>query len=66
MPNVQPKETFNNRHAVKLAELLAAHRDGMDGSDCSDINDPACGTCDALDGAIKALSGYQRIVAGES
>lgn len=46
-----------NAHAVKLAELMAAHRDGQDGSDCCDINDPgSCETCATLDGAISALS----------
>jgi hypothetical protein len=46
-----------NEIATKLAELLAAHREGDDGSDCSDINDPgSCERCDTLDAAIKALS----------
>lgn len=46
-----------NDIAVKLAELLAAHRDGMIGSDCSDINDPgSCEKCATLDAVIRALS----------
>ena len=50
-------EPTRDEVAVKLAELMAAHRDGMCSSDCSDINDPgSCGTCETLDSAIKVLS----------
>ena len=50
----------HNQSAVQLAELLAAHRDGQTGSDCSDINDPgSCNTCNVLDIAIKTLSGKE-------
>lgn len=46
-----------NEDAVKLAELMAAHRDGQLSSDCSDINDPgSCDTCATLDAAIGVLS----------
>jgi co-chaperonin GroES (HSP10) len=50
--------TLRNEITVKLAELMAAHRDGMTGEDCSDdVNDPgSCGTCDTLVAAIKILS----------
>jgi len=50
-------EPTRDEVAVKLAELMAAHRDGMCSSDCSDINDPgSCSTCETLDSAIKVLS----------
>lgn len=54
----EPPTTDTNPIAVQLAELMAAHRDGYDGPDCSDVNDPgSCGKCDVLTNAIKALSG---------
>ncbi len=52
-----PSQAVRNGIAVKLSEMMAAHRDGQDGTDCCDINDPgSCGTCETLKEAITTLS----------